>query len=111
MKAVGVSSFTIGRIFLVQGLIIGVIGTALGTTVGLLVMHYRDAIARLLSRVMGVEVFPAELYHLTSIPALTTAGDLMRIILMSLGICVFAALVPAIYASATTPATSLRSEN
>ena len=111
MKAVGVSSFTIGRIFLLQGLIIGVIGTALGTTAGLLVLHYRDAIARLLSRIMGVEVFPAELYHLTSIPALTTASDLVRIVTMSLCICVFAALVPAIYASATTPATSLRSEN
>ena len=94
-----------------QGLIIGLIGTALGTTAGLLILYYRDAIARLLSRIMGVEVFPAELYHLTSIPALTTGSDLVRIVMMSLCICVFAALIPAIYASATTPATSLRSEN
>ncbi|MBP5299956.1 MAG: ABC transporter permease, partial [Victivallales bacterium] len=111
MKAVGISSLTIGRIFLLQGFIIGLIGTALGTTAGLLILHYRDAIARLLSRIMGVEVFPAELYHLTAIPAVTTAGDLARIIALALGICVFAALVPAIYASATTPAESLRSEN
>ena len=61
MKAVGISSLTIGRIFLLQGFIIGLIGTALGTTAGLLILHYRDAIARLLSRIMGVEVFPAEL--------------------------------------------------
>ena len=60
---------------------------------------------------MGFEIFPAELYHLTSIPSLTTTSDLVRIIAMSLGICVFAALIPAIYASATTPAASLRDEN
>ncbi|MBR6471170.1 MAG: ABC transporter permease, partial [Victivallales bacterium] len=111
MKAVGVSSFTIGRIFLLQGLIIGVVGTALGTISGLVILHYRNAISQMLSRMMGVEIFPAELYHLTSIPALTTASDLARIITMSLGICILAAVVPAIYASATTPADSLRNEN
>ena len=111
MKAVGVSSFTVGRIFLLQGLMIGVIGTTLGTIMGLLILHYRNAISQMISRMMGFEIFPAELYHLTSIPALTTASDLVRIITMSLGICVFAALIPAIYAAATTPAESLRSDN
>ena len=111
MKAVGVSSFTIGRIFLLQGLIIGVIGTTLGTVIGLLILHYRDAISRLISRMMGFDIFPAELYHLTSIPSLTTTSDLVRIVTMSLGICIFAAVIPAIYASATTPAESLRNEN
>lgn len=111
MKAVGVSSFAVGRIFLLQGLMIGVIGTTLGTIIGLLILHYRDAISQMISRMMGFEIFPAELYHLTSIPSLTTTSDLVRIIAMSLGICVFAALIPAIYASATTPAASLRDEN
>lgn len=109
MKAVGVPSSTIARIFLLQGTIIGTIGTILGTITGLTVIYFRDQIANLLSMIMGVDVFPAELYHLTSIPALTTGSDLTRILLMSMTICIVAALVPALYASAFSPAQSLRS--
>ncbi len=111
LKAVGVSSWGVGRIFLLQGFLIGAAGTLLGTIAGLLVLHYRDAIARLLSLVMGVEVFPAELYHLTSIPALTTPGDLLRTVLLALAISVLAALIPALYASAANPAQSLKTDN
>ena len=111
LKAVGVSSWGVGRIFLLQGFLIGAAGTLLGTIAGLLILHYRDAIARLLSLVMGVEVFPAELYHLTSIPALTTPDDLCRTVLLALAISVLAALIPALYASAANPAQSLKTDN
>ncbi len=111
LKAMGISSWCVGRIFLLQGLMIGVTGTALGTLLGLLVLRYRDAISRLLSCVMGVEVFPAEIYHLTSIPALTTQGDLLRTILLAVSISVAAALIPALYAASANPALSLKSEN
>ncbi len=111
LKAVGVSSPAIARIFLLQGAIIGSLGTALGTAAGLLVIHYRDAIARILSRILGHEIFPAQLYHLTSIPARVFPADLVRIILSSLVICIFAALIPALYASAFSPAQSLRSDD
>ena len=94
-----------------QGAIIGSLGTALGTAAGLLVIHYRDAIARILSKILGHEIFPAQLYHLTSIPARVFPSDLIRIILSSLVICVFAALIPALYASAFSPAQSLRSDD
>lgn len=111
LKAVGISSACIARIFLLQGGIIGVTGTSLGILLGLLVMAARNKIAALLSLVMGHEIFPAELYHLTQIPALTTPADLLRIILLSLAICVLAALVPALYASALTPAKALQEDN
>ncbi len=110
LKAVGVSSACVGRIFLFQGLIIGATGTALGTALGLLILHYRDAIARLISLAMGSEIFPEEIYQLSSIPALTTPQDLIRTILLSLSVCVGAALVPALFAAAANPAQSLKSE-
>ena len=103
-------SFIVGRIFLFQGLIIGATGTALGTALGLLILHYRDAIARLISLAMGSEIFPEEIYQLSSIPALTTPQDLIRTILLSLSVCVGAALVPALFAAAANPAQSLKSE-
>lgn len=110
MKAVGMSAPMIARVFLFQGGIIGVVGTALGTVLGLLVIFFRDRIADVLSFIMGHEVFPAELYHLTKIPALVTAGDLTFILILSLAICVFAAIIPAIYASCKEPAKSLQEE-
>lgn len=111
LKAVGVSSWAIARIFLMQGFIIGVIGTVLGTTAGLLILHFRNGIAHLLSAIMGVDVFPPELYHLTSIPALTTPEDLGMAVAMSLAICMAAATIPALYAAAASPAKSLKTEN
>ncbi len=111
LKAVGTPSGTIARIFLVQGGLIGLIGTAGGTALGLLVIAMRDQIANFLSFLMGHDVFPAELYHLTRIPARVTAGDLCLTLFMSITICLLAALVPAIYASALQPAKSLQEDS
>ena len=110
MKAVGMSGFTIARVFLFQGVIIGFLGTSIGSALGILIVVFRDGIADLLSWIMGHDVFPPELYHLRRIPALITAGDMTLILLMSLAICIFAAIVPAIYASLREPAKSLQEE-
>jgi len=110
MKAVGMSGGMIARIFLFQGAVIGALGTSLGLAAGLLVIHYRDGIARLLSTIMGVEVFPKELYHLTRIPAAVTPSDLARIVIAALALCILGALIPALYASRLPPAQALRDE-
>lgn len=110
MKAVGMSRFLIARIFLLQGAVIGVIGTVVGTILGLTVITCRNQIASLLSLIMGHDVFPAELYHLTQIPALVTGTDLWRIVTLSIAICILAALVPAVYASAMAPARALQED-
>ncbi len=111
MKAVGMGRMMIARVFLFQGVIIGIIGTTGGTILGLLVIRFRKAIADFLSLLMGHDVFPAELYHLDAIPAQVTAGDLVFIILLSLLICISAAVVPAIYASSLQPAKALQEDN
>lgn len=111
LKAVGFSGGAIARIFLLQGTIIGTIGTLLGTGAGLLVLANREKIAALLSMILGHDVFPAELYHLTNIPAVTSATDLLVIICSSVAICILASLFPAIYASSFSPAASLKTDN
>lgn len=110
LKAIGMSGARIARIFLLQGGLIGLLGTGLGLGLGLLVIACRDRIANLLSLLMGHEVFPAELYHLMKIPALTTASDLLLIVALSLGICLLAALLPALYAASLQPAKALQKE-
>ena len=111
LKAVGVSSWTVARIFMFQGAAIGVFGTTFGITLGLLVIHYRNAIAAILSKIMGHDVFPPELYHLNHLPALWTASDLVTVSILSMTVCILAALIPAIFASALPPAKSLQDNN
>ena len=111
LKAVGVSSWTVARIFMFQGAAIGVFGTTFGITLGLLVIHYRNGIAAILSKIMGHDVFPPELYHLNHLPALWTASDLVTVSILSMTVCILAALIPAIFASALPPAKSLQDNN
>lgn len=111
LKAVGMSNFLIARIFLFQGSIIGLLGTSLGISLGSTILYYREGIAKILSKIMKHEVFPAELYHLMKIPSLTTSSDLLLIIVLSLSICIFAALVPALYAAALPAAKALQEDN
>jgi lipoprotein-releasing system permease protein len=110
MKAMGMGSGMIARIFVLQGAVIGVIGTAIGTGIGLLIIRYRNQVADILARIMGVEIFPKKLYDLSQIPALATSGDVIRIVVLAMVICVCASLVPALYASALSPARALQEE-
>ena len=110
MKAVGMTSGMVARIFLLQGAIIGVIGVTLGTLLGWLVIRFRDQIALVLEKLMNVEVFPQELYHLYRIPALMTFEDVALIVVVALLICIGAALIPALYASWMSPAAALQEE-
>jgi lipoprotein-releasing system permease protein len=111
LKAMGMGRGLVARIFLLVGAIIGCIGTLFGVGLGLLVIRYRNVIADVLSRSMGVDVFPPELYHLTQIPGKPMALDVTLITLMSLLICILASLIPALYASALSPARALQEEN
>jgi lipoprotein-releasing system permease protein len=111
MKAMGMSRWLVARIFLLLGAVIGTLGTLLGTAMGLLVIRYRDHVANILSRLMGAEVFPADLYHLVNIPGRATFTDVGLIVAMSIFICTMASLIPALYASFLSPARALREDN
>jgi lipoprotein-releasing system permease protein len=111
MKAMGMSRWVVARIFLLLGAVIGTLGTLLGALAGVLVIRYREQVAGLLSRLMGADVFPADLYHLRSIPGRATVADVGLIVAMSIFICTMASLVPALYASFLSPARALREDN
>jgi len=110
LKAVGMNNGVVARIFLLQGVFIGVTGTALGTLVGALVIRFRNAIAALLGKIMGEEIFPKDLYQLTQIPAQIIPSDLAVIVSLSLLICIAGALIPALYAAHLCPSEAIREE-
>ena len=110
LKAMGATFWSIISVFLLQGAVVGVIGTCLGTGLGLLIVRCRDGIAQTLAYVTGFEIFPAELYQLSSIPAHLEWPDMFRIVVMTFVICVLASTVPACYAAAISPSKALKNE-
>ena len=110
LKALGATPDTIVFIFVIQGAIVGLIGTIVGTGLGLLVVHHRNRIADLMAVVMGTEIFPKDLYHLSQIPALVHPSDVIKIVVSALVICALGSLTPAIFAASRSAADALRDD-
>lgn len=110
MKALGAASGKILRIFVLQGFIVGVFGTAMGLVLGLLTVHNINPINHFLSHVVGIDLFPRDIYNFPSIPAYLTLRDLLTIGGSALVICTLAGLLPALRAARLEPVEALRYE-
>ncbi|MDZ4742031.1 MAG: FtsX-like permease family protein [Verrucomicrobiota bacterium] len=108
MKALGARSIQILWIFLSQGLIVGLLGTACGLASGLFLVEFRNPVKDILANVFHIEVFPKEIYLFDSIPALTRSSDVAVICGVSILICLLAGLIPAIRAARMEPIQALR---
>jgi lipoprotein-releasing system permease protein len=110
MKALGAASGKILRIFLLQGFIVGVFGVAIGLGLGLLTVWNINPINHFLSNVVGIDLFPRDIYNFPSIPAFLTIQDLLTIGLSALVICTLAGVLPALRAARLEPVEALRHE-
>lgn len=109
LRTMGARRRDILRIFLLNGLMIGVLGTALGVAIGVLIVTYLKEIVTLLETVFHVSIFSGEAYFLDEIPAALNMEDMMIIAGMSLTLSVLAALQPAMKAARMNPVEVLRS--
>ncbi len=110
LKAVGATPGVVLRIFVLQGFIVGVCGVAMGTTLGLLTIQNIEPIQYFIQHVLGIEVFPREIYNFQKIPAYLTGRDLLTIGGATLVICTLAGLIPALRAARLEPVEALRHE-
>ena len=110
LKAMGASSGTVMRIFILQGFYVGVIGTVSGIILGSLVVIYRMSILRALRFVTGQEIFPQEIYLFDELPARIIMTDLLWIGVISVLLCTFGGVIPALRAAKLDPSKALRYE-
>lgn len=110
MKALGARTSQIIGVFFVQGIVIGVFGTAGGLALGVGFVHIRNDFSRFLRSAFGIEVFPASIYQFSEIPAEIVPQDLLVICTSAFVICSLAALIPAWFASRLDPVKALRYE-
>ncbi len=110
LKAIGAPESTIRKIFTYQGLMIGLIGAALGIAAGLILIANINHVHSFLNYRLGMEVFPPEVYYFDRIPARADLKETAVIALSALAISVLASLWPAWQASRMEPVNALRYE-
>jgi len=108
LRTLGASPRSVMAIFVVQGTIVGVLGTLLGVGLGLLVALNLDSVLALLERVFGFQVLPREIYFLSGLPSDPRASDVVPIAVISLVLSFLATLYPSWRAARTRPAEALR---
>lgn len=110
LRTLGATPGRIMRIFMVQGTVIGVMGTLLGSVLGIaLALTITDLIAWV-EQAFGIQFLSAEVYFISYLPSELRLGDVVTIISVALCISFLATLYPAWRASRTQPAEALRYE-
>ena len=89
---------------------IGIIGTMAGTVIGLLFCWKIGSIQGLIEGISGAELFAAEIYFLSTLPAKVDPSEVGLVIMMALGLSFLASLYPAWRAGLIAPAEVLRHE-
>ncbi|HEU4616850.1 MAG TPA: lipoprotein-releasing ABC transporter permease subunit [Gammaproteobacteria bacterium] len=110
LRSFGAAPRSILAVFASQGTLIGIVGTALGVALGLLVTSELDAIVALIERTFHVDLLAAQVYFLSELPTQVRPGELAKICLLALALAVLATLYPAFSAARQPPAEALRYE-
>ena len=110
LRTLGASPASIMGIFVVQGAMVGVIGTLTGLLLGLGVALHIDVIVPAIEHALGASFLPKDIYLISRMPSEPQSGDIVPIAIISLVLSFVATIYPSWRASQVNPAEALRYE-
>jgi lipoprotein-releasing system permease protein len=110
LRTLGLTPGQVMRTFMVQGGLIGIIGTVAGVIGGIALTLNLNNLLQAIERVFGVQLLPEDVYYITGLPTDMQPGDVVAIVCAALLMAFLATLYPAWRASRTAPAEALRYE-
>lgn len=110
LRTLGLTPRQVMQVFMVQGSLIGIIGTISGVIGGILLTLNLDRILGGIEDVFGVQLLPEDVYYITGLPTDLQTGDVITIACVALAMAFVATLYPAWRAARTAPAEALRYE-
>jgi lipoprotein-releasing system permease protein len=110
LRTLGASPKSIMQIFMVQGMLIGLIGMGIGVIGGVLLALNIGTIVPFIEHLFGVQFLSKEFYYISELPSDLQKGDVIVVASMSFFISLFATLYPSWRASKVQPAEALRYE-
>ena len=110
LRTFGMSGERIMRVFMIQGSIIGIFGTVVGVSLGVLLSLHIGEVVGWLEHTFGFKVFSADIFYISEIPSDLRWDNVLWIGLASLVASVLATVYPARRAAQIQPAESLRYE-
>ena len=110
LRTLGASPASIMGIFVVQGALVGVIGTLSGLALGLLVAFKIGSIVPAIETALGASFLPKDIYLISRMPSDPQWADIGPVVIIALGLALVATLYPSWRASRIDPAEALRHE-
>jgi lipoprotein-releasing system permease protein len=110
MRTLGLTPRGVMQVFVVQGTMIGVIGTVLGVITGVVLTLNLEHILHGIESLLGVQLLPEDVYYITGLPTDMQPSDIAIIATIALVMALLATIYPAWRASRTPPAEALRYE-
>jgi lipoprotein-releasing system permease protein len=110
LRTMGASRGAILRIFMLSGASIGIIGTVAGLALGVAFTRNIEAIREFVQNILGVNLFSAEIYFFTRIPARIDPNEVAAVVVMALALSFLATVYPSWRAARLDPVEALRYE-